>query len=90
MYLEIITIYFVILAVILYLSPRINELQQYTNLINQYNMYVSILNILLFAVIMYQYINTSTTCVIISIMISSFFYTLNSLKFGKTIINIIY
>jgi hypothetical protein len=75
MYSEIITLYFISLALVIYLKPGSIPVDK----MYEYKAEVIGLNIILFCVGIYPHLSTSSTCIFIGIMISAFIFTLYNL-----------
>lgn len=79
MFLELLTIYYFFIAVILFLHKR-QELP-YVNSLLRFKLEICIINIIFFIILFYRYIENYAVCMLLSLMSLSLAYILYSLKF---------
>lgn len=83
MYLELLTVYYFFIAVLLFLNNK-QEIP-YIDILQKFRLEVCLINIVLFFLLFYRYIENYAVCMLLSIMTMSLMYILHSLKFTESL-----
>jgi hypothetical protein len=83
MYLELLTVYYFFIAVLLFLNNK-QEIP-YIDILQRFRLEVCLINIVLFFLLFYRYIENYAVCMLLSIMTMSLMYILHSLKFTESL-----
>lgn len=79
MYLELLTVYYFFIAVLLFLNNK-QEIP-YIDILQRFRLEVCLINIVLFLLLFYRYIKNYAVCMLLCIMTLSLMYILYSLDF---------